>query len=170
MAAHGAATGGADVTNSMMRSRLAWNLFVVLPLLATFACSSREPCRVGDEAYEDGTVGIPAGDGCNTCICQDGQLTCTAMYCGGTPCVDGDIVHEDGTTGIAAGDGCNTCFCQNGQLFCSQVYCKLPCVDGDIVYEDGTTFPASDGCNTCFCSHGQLGCTLMDCRDLPGGG
>lgn len=38
-------------------------------------------CMVGDRFYEDGETGIPAADGCNTCICDKGELGCTLLQC-----------------------------------------------------------------------------------------
>jgi len=38
-------------------------------------------CTVGNTTYPDGTNGIPAGDGCNTCSCVHGQLECSLLGC-----------------------------------------------------------------------------------------
>jgi hypothetical protein len=38
-------------------------------------------CVVGGVTYADGTVNIPASDGCNTCGCSDGKLICTLKQC-----------------------------------------------------------------------------------------
>jgi hypothetical protein len=44
-------------------------------------------CEVGGTTYENGASNIPAGDGCNTCSCQDGLLACTLIACAPTECV-----------------------------------------------------------------------------------
>ena len=47
------------------------------------ACEKPEPesCQSGDISYPSGTNGIPAGDGCNHCSCDDGRLLCTRIAC-----------------------------------------------------------------------------------------
>jgi hypothetical protein len=38
-------------------------------------------CSVGGTVYRDGTTGIKAPDGCNTCTCSHGELACTLIGC-----------------------------------------------------------------------------------------
>lgn len=38
-------------------------------------------CTVGGTVYRDGTSGIKAPDGCNTCTCSHGELACTLIGC-----------------------------------------------------------------------------------------
>jgi Kazal-type serine protease inhibitor domain len=46
------------------------------------ACSGTgRSCLVGTVTYPDGTGNIPAPDGCNTCGCTDGTLSCTKKAC-----------------------------------------------------------------------------------------
>jgi len=42
---------------------------------------SGRSCVVGGVTYPDGSVNIPAGDGCNVCSCSDGVLGCTKKAC-----------------------------------------------------------------------------------------
>ena len=70
------------------------------------------PCEPGEE--------MPAGDGCNTCVCDDtGQWACTAIGCdptGGPGCTPGDQMPAD--------DGCNTCTCgDDGTWGCTEIAC-----------------------------------------------
>jgi hypothetical protein len=135
-------------------------------------------CTVDGYRYQDGVRGIPAGDGCNTCSCDDGQAACTVMACntagngsGGGPSgceVDGEPV-SNGAADIAAPDGCNTCSCVNGDLVCTDIACPSTfCTYNGTFYDDGDSFPAIDGCNTCTCVEGAVSCTEIGCVD-PGG-
>jgi hypothetical protein len=45
------------------------------------ACVEPGSCTVGGITYPDGSGSIPAPDGCNTCVCADGQLGCTRRDC-----------------------------------------------------------------------------------------
>lgn len=139
-------------------------------------------CSVGAYRYQDGARGIPAGDGCNTCSCEDGQAACTTMACnvgggntagngsggGANGCmVDGEPV-SNGAADIAAPDGCNTCSCVNGELVCTAIGCtSTSCTYNGVFYEDGDSFEATDGCNTCTCVEGEVACTQIGCVE-PG--
>lgn len=55
-------------------------------LFVAAGCGPTDPagdasCELGGVSYPDGTTGIPAGDGCNTCLCSDGALACTRKAC-----------------------------------------------------------------------------------------
>ena len=41
---------------------------------------------MGGVTYADGTGGIAAPDGCNTCSCTDGNLACTKIACASKTC------------------------------------------------------------------------------------
>lgn len=45
------------------------------------ACEEVASCEVAGESYPSGSVDIPAGDGCNTCSCEDGILACSRQVC-----------------------------------------------------------------------------------------
>jgi hypothetical protein len=85
----------------------------------------------GGASGEDTGVGMcqdgdtmPAGDGCNTCYCEEGQWACTAIGCEPTASGGGSEggVCQDGDT-MPAGDGCNTCYCEGGQWACTEIAC-----------------------------------------------
>lgn len=132
-------------------------------------------CTVNGVSYANGDRGVPAGDGCNTCSCENGSLTgCTEIACppGGGACVVDGVAYADGATGIPAPDGCNTCVCTEGGLACTDLACPPTggsCVVDGVTYADGASdVPAPDGCNTCTCDNGLVtSCTEIGCP--PGG-
>lgn len=87
-----------------------------------FVCSDADEIPDGVEeearsrgygpACEDGDS-RPAGDGCNECVCEDGNWDCSTIGC--VECEDGDT--------RPAGDGCNECFCEDGSWDCSTIGC-----------------------------------------------
>jgi hypothetical protein len=134
---------------------------------------------VGNYRYQDGAQGIPKGDGCNTCGCNDGVASCTNNTCGnggnsntaGTGsgggsngCMVDGQQFNNGAADIAAPDGCNTCSCVNGELVCTAIGCtSTSCTYNGTFFEDGDSFEAIDGCNTCTCVEGEVACTLIGC-------
>jgi hypothetical protein len=88
-------------------------------------------CEVDGKTYRDGES-VASHDGCNTCLCSDGEVACT-----GVACVDG-CLHQ-GTLyqpfeQFSAGDDCNTCHClENGQVSCTMVECAV-CQDLESEY------------------------------------
>jgi hypothetical protein len=48
-------------------------------------------CKVSGKVYPSGTTGIPHPGSCNTCVCEDGELSCTGIDCPST-CPDGTAV------------------------------------------------------------------------------
>lgn len=50
---------------------------------------SARGCKVGGNLYADGERDIPDPTSCNTCICQNGELSCTEINCP-NPCPDGE--------------------------------------------------------------------------------
>jgi hypothetical protein len=96
----------------------------------------------------------PAGDGCNTCTCDDqGNWGCTLLGC--AECVPGEM--------RAANDGCNTCECvSDGTWACTLLDCG-GC-------QAGETRPAADGCNTCVCDgEDNWACTTLACDECSQG-
>lgn len=143
-----------------------------LLVLATGAreCDSGEPppgsCEVDGVVYDDGTYGVPAPDGCNTCSCEDGVVSgCTEIACptDGTCVVDG-VSYPDGSS-VPAADGCNTCSCDAGTVTaCTEIACAPPggaCSVFGVSYDAGWA-PSSDGCNTCDCTAGHIGAACTD--------
>jgi hypothetical protein len=94
-------------------------------------------CEPGDQR--------PAGDGCNTCTCQDdgANWACTEIAC--PACEAGDVTENF--------EGCE-CECVDGSFVCPEA-CE--CTPGD-------QMPDADGCNTCTClEDGSWACTDMAC-------
>jgi len=46
-----------------------------------------DACTRDGETFADGQTGIPSPDGCNTCGCENGQLTCTERGCAPDLCL-----------------------------------------------------------------------------------
>jgi hypothetical protein len=99
-------------------------------------------CEPGDQQ--------PAGDGCNTCDCdENGNWLCTEIGC--PACEDGDVTQNP--------DGC-LCECVEGAFVCPDS-CD-GCTPGD-------EMPAGDGCNACVCDdNGNWGCSEIDCPPADG--
>jgi hypothetical protein len=98
-------------------------------------------CEAGDTR--------PAGDGCNTCACNDdGGWSCTAIAC----------ACEDGAT-RPAGDGCNDCVCAEGSWSCTLKDCQT-CTIGETRATD---------CGSCWCADNGDGptwnCTANVCTE-----
>ena len=86
-------------------------------------------CTLNDGSIvEHQWSGNDTGDnGCNSCLCDEGALSCTEMACVSVldKCLlrDGTEV-EHGWTGKDNGDNwCNSCFCNNGALGCTKIGC-----------------------------------------------
>jgi len=124
-------------------------------------------CTVGDE--------MPADDGCNTCVCEEGGLwACTEIGCedtGGPGATGGGDAADGGecTPGDTkdADDGCNTCSCdESGIWACTLLGCAEESGGGACI--PGDTTDADDGCNTCECSEdGVWSCTEIACGGFP---
>jgi hypothetical protein len=121
--------------------------------------------------YPDGATDVPAPDGCNTCSCEDGELTaCTEIACEppDSSCIVGGIAYPDGASDVPAPDGCNTCSCEDGELTaCTEIACgpnDTACTVFGQSYP-GDWAPAPDSCNTCLCEDGMIrdGCTKIAC-------
>jgi hypothetical protein len=124
------------------------------------ACSTS--CAVGSAVYPDGTAGIPAPDGCNTCSCSAGQLLCTLRACSATSCIIDSKVYADGTVGVPDPFTCNNCTCAGGALTeCTHYPCKVtppPCQVGRAFYRDGSESITADGSVKCVCQSGSFNC------------
>jgi len=115
-------------------------------------------CTYGDTVYQDGDS-FPAADGCNTCSCADGDVSCTEMACPDpASCTYGDTVYQDGDS-FPADDGCNTCSCADGSVACTAMACATSCggfagatcaEDEYCAYEPGDLCGAADASSTCL--------------------
>lgn len=125
-------------------------------------------CSVGGRTFQSGQS-WPDADGCNTCTCNRGSVSCTEIACGGDrrSCTSGGRTYADGRSWPDA-DGCNTCTCRSGSISCTELACggqTGSCRVAGRTYVDGQTWPDSDGCNTCSCSGGSYTCTELPCRN-----
>ncbi|KAK6965874.1 von Willebrand factor C and EGF domain-containing protein, partial [Biomphalaria glabrata] len=145
-------------------------------------------CLVHGKWYYSGTY-IPAPDGCNTCLCENGEkLVCVSVWkmkavivlvavaslhcfvAQGLPepvssCKHNGQTYEIGE--IIPYDSCNICKCGVYGIMCTLMACpdnSGRCYVNGKWYESGTSVPKADGCNTCLCQNGQLTiCTKMAC-------
>lgn len=124
-------------------------------------------CTYEGKSYADG-ASFPDTDGCNTCTCSGGSVSCTEKACVSACSYNGKS-YKDGDQ-FPASDGCNSCMCRNGQVMCTLAVCPKDCLYKGKTYKDGTTFAAEDGCNTCSCSAGGVSCTEKTCKEKSCGG
>ncbi|HEY0139162.1 MAG TPA: hypothetical protein VGB85_33975, partial [Nannocystis sp.] len=97
------------------------NFFSISSLLLTAALGvtlgACDPKMIGAESEGDVecTDGDtkPAGDGCNTCTCSDGDWACTELACEPDVCQPGETKQQD----------CNTCGCVEGGWACTVKDC-----------------------------------------------
>lgn len=88
-------------------------------------------CKFNGSTYADGET-FPAGDGCNTCTCNEGEVGCTLLACTEGCFYEGNF-YDYGQT-FPAGDGCNTCECQqDGTVGCTAIGCTV-CSDVSDAY------------------------------------
>lgn len=89
-------------------------------------CEDPSTCFIGNACYTHGARDVPAGDGCNTCSCNQGVKTCSTEPCNvdGAPCAVGSGQHASGS--LVPVD-CNSCLCVDGELRnCSTRSCSGP--------------------------------------------
>jgi len=116
--------------------------------------------------YKHGDM-MPAGDGCNSCRCFNGENTiCTKRLCEpipfkGAPCKEGGKTYPDGAT--MPSNDCNGCWCHDGNKGCTKKGCGAPCKKGGKTYPHGARVPSSGDCNSCGCANGMIRCTLRGC-------
>ena len=78
-------------------------------------------CDFNGAHYEPGES-FPAGDGCNSCMCQsDGSIACTKAFCAPV-CTYAGKDYQLGET-FAAIDGCNKCPCTEQGVSCTEMAC-----------------------------------------------
>jgi len=120
-------------------------------------------CYLGDNYFPDGTSGIPAGDGCNSCSCRNGSLSCTLIGCLESSCIVNGTVYPTGT-GAPDPASCNTCQCENGSFNgCTERFCPLgtPCQVGRAHYQNGRGYVTGDGSSVCICNEGTMTCEVI---------
>jgi hypothetical protein len=56
-------------------------MMMAMAALVASACDDEETCEWDGQTYDVGET-FPAGDGCNSCHCnEDGEVTCTLLAC-----------------------------------------------------------------------------------------
>jgi len=76
-------------------------------------------CVWKGQTYEEGEAFY---DDCNSCVCTNGGVGCTAIGCE-APCTYEGNNYGEGTS-FPAGDGCNTCTCESATVVCTRLACN----------------------------------------------
>ncbi len=133
-----------------------------------------EPCVDGDTR--------PAGDGCNTCSCSDGEWLCSLMGCPEVECITDDDCVVSGCSGelcasedmasdcewlpeyACYADPITSCGCNDGRCGWDETDELAACLETPPC-SPGEIRDADDGCNTCTCTDdGGWVCSEMPCR------
>ncbi|XP_065832932.1 kielin/chordin-like protein [Oscarella lobularis] len=90
----------------------------------TKSCQSKKQCIYGGQSQMNGTQ-FPSRDGCNTCFCLNGDVSCTEKACvTPTSCVYDGKSYSVGDS-FKALDGCNECSCsEDGETSCDMNPCS----------------------------------------------
>jgi hypothetical protein len=80
--------------------------------------SEQRACVYDGKPYPHGQQ-FPANDGCNTCVCADGEIQCTQMAC--------EPVQECRAASDCAEQGIDTSFCPDGAWACLEGQCEFVC-------------------------------------------
>lgn len=139
--------------------------------------------------YFDGGVSFPSNDGCNTCECFGGRVTCSLVGCGGRP-AHCDLPFDPGpcdeahayyahnpSTGLCEAVSYSGC---GGNLNRFEEYgtcayrCSLSPGPGQSCTYDGQTYRHRErvarkpsemtGCGPCLCNDGHVLCPPEDCK------
>lgn len=145
-----------DWSSPEMRQKLIWlgagaiitSIFVILMLAYVYAAKNVD--KVGVCSYSGGTYehgqDFDDTDGCNTCTCTNGQVSCTTIACEVEPTKadtqnSASCLYEgkeyQHNQGFTASDGCNSCSCTDGQVACTLLACDEDnLVDLPLVIDD----------------------------------
>jgi hypothetical protein len=101
-------------------SRALFGAAFSLTLLFTSGCE--DSCSDGGREYENGATWT-CSDGCNSCACEDGEVSSTLAGCAQPPgpkagkldCNEGGQSHQHGATWVCA-DACQECSCDDGRV------------------------------------------------------
>ncbi|MFH2019515.1 MAG: hypothetical protein ABII80_02800 [bacterium] len=93
-------------------------------------------CEYNGNTYKQGE-GFEDVDGCNSCSCQNGNVSCTVMAC-----EENYMPDEDPIDPYAS---------------------DLSCYYNGVTYQAGEGFQDTDSCNWCSCDDGEVACTTMAC-------
>lgn len=123
-------------------------VFFVISLLTTLIVAGLylnknigKTCNFNGEIYNNGEGFY---DGCNSCSCTNGEISCTAMACDNSEFddIEDESFYED--------------------EFNFDEENALQCVQDDVIYEDGEEFANADGSLTCACLGGEIVCEDLD--------
>jgi hypothetical protein len=126
----------------------------------------QKSCTYGNGLYRSGQS-FPSSDGCNSCTCSDGEVSCTAAAC--VTCMHNGKLHRPGET-FPDADGCNSCTCgMDGLVACTARACEptSTCQLGSASFANGSSVTCEDGCNVCLCAEGTWSSTDAACPPLP---
>jgi len=149
----------------------------VLTGLALLACGGKTgegpSTQAPSSGCDEGTV-KSAGDGCNTCSCEDGEWLCTDEPCPEPACVPESPGWDDRCEGIgihARAEGTDAC-CELCSLPAGYTYYESrEACEASKVCSAGESKYADDQCNTCTCTpSGEWACTTSDCYAVLCGG
>ncbi len=118
---------------------------------------SGQACEVAGQTFADG-AGVPSGDSCNSCGCNDGSVICTLALCEPVLCA-AFIEEPDGVCSRFPLDPCRSQDpdCDEGGSTCEVAGQTFP---------DGSAVPSGDSCNSCGCNDGSVACTEVACEPV----
>jgi hypothetical protein len=116
---------------------------------------SGQSCEVAGQSFADG-AGVPSGDSCNSCGCNDGSVICTLALCEPVFCAE-FLEVSDGVCSRFPLDPCKfqDPDCDEGGASCEAAGQTFP---------DGSAVPSGDSCNSCGCNDGSIACTEIACE------
>ena len=120
---------------------------------------SGQSCEVAGETFPDG-AGVPSGDTCNSCGCNDGSVTCTLALCNDPGTCTSNLELADGVCSRFPLDPCRSqdpdCDEDGG----------ASCTAAGQTFPDGEAVPSGDSCNSCSCDDGSVACTEIGCEPV----
>jgi hypothetical protein len=115
-------------------------------------------CEVAGQTFPDG-AGVPSGDSCNSCGCNDGSVICTLALCEPVFCAE-FIEQPDGVCSRFPLDPC-----QFQDPDCADAG-DGSCVAAGQTFPNGSAVPSGDSCNSCGCTDGEITCTDVACEPV----
>jgi hypothetical protein len=119
---------------------------------------SGQSCEVAGQTFPDG-AGVPSGDSCNGCGCNDGSVICTAVACEPVFCA----LFVEESDGVCSRFPLDPCISQDPD--CIQGGGASCEVAGE-TFGNGQAVPSGDTCNTCACNDGGVVCTDAACEPV----
>jgi hypothetical protein len=116
-----------------------------------------QSCEAAGQTFPDGS-GVPSGDSCNSCGCNDGSVICTLALCEPVFCA----LFVEEPDGVCSRFPLDPCISQDPDCL-PDVPDAGSCEAAGQTFPDGSDVPSGDPCNTCGCNDGNLTCTLALC-------